>query len=85
MSMTLYDVLAKTTECLITQLFGSNVNIILKQGPKQKGIRDCGVYAIATCVSQAFCHQPSQFDQLKMRRHLVHCFEHKYFTTFPTV
>ena len=37
---------------LLTHTFGKN-EIIMGKAPKQEGNKDCGVYAIATCVSLA--------------------------------
>jgi len=52
------------------------VEVQVGEGPKQDGIADCGLFAIATCVSLSSCGiLPKQFDQSKMREHLVECFE----------
>ena len=82
----LYDDVDKPTERLIKHLFGSRVQYTVQDSvPKQQGYRDCGLYAIATCVCLASCCQPYHFDQKNMRRHLVNCFEQKAFNRFPAV
>lgn len=40
------------TRRLITHMFGKNYVVMVK-APKQERNKDCGVYAIATCVSLA--------------------------------
>ena len=53
--------------------------------PKQKGGSDCGVFAIAFAFHAAMGDNISgfQFDQLKMRRHLMKCLRKQNFTPFP--
>ena len=52
---------------------------------KQKGGSDCGVFAIAFAFHAAMGDNISglQFDQLKMRRHLMKCLRKQKFTPFP--
>ena len=52
---------------------------------KQKGGSDCGVFAIAFAFHAAMEDNISglQFDQLKMRRHLMKCLRKQKFTPFP--
>ena len=51
----------------------------------QKGIKDCGCFAIAFCVSLLYGEAPSSllFDQKKMREHILSCLTQKYFLPFP--
>ena len=63
-------------------MFGKN-DIIMGKAPKQEGNKDCGVYAIATCVSLLNGALPHLYDQTKMRRYLIECFENMKFTKFP--
>ena len=47
---------------------------------------DCGLFAIATCVSLASSGiLPKKFDQSKMRGHLVECFENLNLISFPCI
>ena len=52
---------------------------------KQEGFKDCGVFAIAFATSLAFGKNPEelQFDQEKLRSHLIYCLEQKCFEEFP--
>ena len=52
---------------------------------KQKGGSDCGVFAIAFAYHAAMGDNISglQFDQLKMRHHLMKCLRKQKFTPFP--
>ena len=51
---------------------------------KQKGGSDCGVFAIAFAFHTAMGDNISglQFDQLKMRRHLMKCLRKQKFPLF---
>ena len=78
-----YRSVDKATIAVITQLFQSSAVKIVKSR-KQKGVTDCGVFAIATAT--AFAHgilNLSSFDQSAMRRHLVNCFKEHLMTPFP--
>ena len=57
----------------------------LMQCRKQKGGKECGVFAIAFAVALAFGSNPGRqnFDQDAMRAHLVRCFKGKQFSLFP--
>ena len=70
------------TSRLLTRMFGKN-DVVMGKAPKQEGNKDCGVYAIATCVSLANGTSPHLYDQTKMRGHLIQCFENLKFTKFP--
>ena len=52
---------------------------------QQKGITDCGLFAIAFAVHLAFGDDVSKltFDQSQMRQHLVRCFQKKEMQPFP--
>ena len=45
--------------------------------PKQKGGKDCGVYAIAITTALAFGHDPAaiHFSQASMQTHLCQCID----------
>ena len=70
------------TRRLLTCMFGKN-DIIMGKAPKQEGNKDCGVDAIAICVLLANGTLPPLYNQTKMRRHLIECFENLKFTKFP--
>ena len=52
---------------------------------QQKGIADCGLFAVAFAVHLAFGDDVSKltFDQSKMRQHLIKCFQKKEMQPFP--
>ena len=53
---------------LLKQMFGAKVEIEVVGGPKQDCTMDCGLFAIATCVSLASdVTLPTKFDQSTMR------------------
>lgn len=53
---------------------------------KQRGSSDCGQFAIAFATAVAFGINPSKLKlrQEAMRAHLVHCFNKKHLSPFPT-
>ena len=83
----LYCDIDKPTREFLSQLIGANVEIKLENAPKQRGIKDCGVFAIAICTSLAYgnflCH--ITFNQSIMRDHLIQCYENLPLTPFPSV
>ena len=70
------------TQKLLKQLLGTKIDIRVG-GQKQEGSVDCGLFAIAICVSLAAGSQAHRFIQAKMRDHLSQCFENIRFTVFP--
>ena len=52
---------------------------------QQKGIADCGLFAVAFAVHLAFGDDVSRltFDQFKIRQHLIKCFQKKEMQPFP--
>ena len=52
---------------------------------KQKGNKDCGLFAIAMATAIAFGNDPSRqsFCQDLMRAHLVDCLKNEQFSMFP--
>ena len=78
----LYSCVDAQTMKLVTTLFGTSC-VEMGECPKQKGYTDCGIYAIAICVSLASKQQPGPFMQGKMREHLVSCLENLFFSVFP--
>ena len=82
----LYSTIDEPTEKTLKKMFGAKVEIKVVDGPKQDGTTDCGLFAIATCVSLASdVTLPTKFDQSTMRKHLVECFEKLSLEPFPVV
>ena len=54
---------------------------------QQRGVSDCGVFAIAFAISLAYGDQPQTqlYTQSKMRKHLVDCLDSHYFTPFQSL
>jgi polycystin 1L2 len=52
----------------------------------QTGEVDCGLFAIAYAFELAAGNDPTtiNFDQSKMRQHLLSCLEREEFTSFPS-
>ena len=59
----------------------------IPQVQRQSGSNDCGVFAIAFALHAALgqCIGELTFDQSKMRKHLLECFEAGILTPFPIV
>ena len=70
---------------ILKQIFGVKVEVQVGEGPKQDATADCGLFAIATYfVSLANIGvMPKEFDQSKMREHLVECLENFKLIPFP--
>lgn len=81
----LYTDVDEQTTYLLKSVFGSNVSYEVNSCPRQEGCNDCGLFAIANCVSLVNWSQPERFDQKRMRPHLVKCFEQCSFTKFPGI
>ena len=82
----LYSSLDKATEGLICKVFAADAaNIRIEQGPKQSGVKDCGLFAIATATLLAAGENPASiaFIQCDMRAHLLKCFEAFHLSPFP--
>ena len=79
----LYESIELPTQTLLSSLYGSAVKV--EDGPKQLGVKDCGVYAIATATLLASGANPGSatYHQQAMREHLVKCFETFQLTPFP--
>ncbi len=54
---------------------------------QQSGGVDCGVFAIANAyhAERGDTVEMLQFDQARMRQHLIQCFEKQQFSPFPTM
>ena len=80
----LYSSVDKETVEIINLLFG-NLCINMAGCPQQSGTKDCGLFSIATATALANGLNPSsiQFDQRKMRLHLIECFEKSHLEIFP--
>ena len=80
-----YPSVDKGTPNLLKQLFGVHIKVKMEKCPQQTGISDCGLFAIANCVTLAYGRHPNsaRFNQDAMRQHLLNCFESFYFIPFP--
>ena len=60
--------------------------MVVNNDEKQVGTEDCGLFAIANCICLAERKSLSgNYDQTKMRLHLVNCIENLNLTVFPYV
>ena len=76
----LYNEVDKRTMDPIHHLYGSEINVVQEESPKQVGLKDCGLFAIATTTHGGIL---KMFDQNAMRGHLLTCFEKLQITPFP--
>ena len=76
---------AMQTICNLLQFSASRPTIRLIKTQKQKGSKDCGVFAIAFANTIAFGHNPTKqvFRQELMRVYFVDCPSIKQFSVFP--
>ena len=90
--VSIYDSLQmKPTESLrkqINQLFSpddARPKIVQMGCHKQVGSIDCGVFTVAYAVDVLEGNNPEsiRYEQMKMRRHMIHCIEADKFTPFP--
>jgi len=65
---------------------GKTVTLIHEKVQKQKGINDCGLFAIAFATTLCHGHDPAttRYDQKAMRQHLVDCLESLDISEFPS-
>ena len=69
---------------LVENIFNLKINLsIHDKMPKQAGIADCGVFAIATATSLLYGIKPNKYTQSLLRSHLIKCFENFNFVPFP--
>ena len=86
-----YDSIFKTvdgeTKKVVYGLFKSlsvaNVKVVKSQ--KQRGVKDCGLFAVAFATALAYGQNPSKlkFQQDLMRSHLITCFQEEKVVPFP--
>lgn len=84
---TLYSDVTLDTKQLITKMFGIPQVEVVHDIQKQKGGKDCGLFAIAICTALAYHYGVGlplnlTFNQTKMRQHLMQCFVNKHMTIF---
>jgi len=90
-SVNYYDSLSTTiassTKRIIVKLLqpDDSMTVQIKNVAEQFGGTECGLYALAYCVSLAVGEDPCErvYDQREMRPHLISCIESKNLTTFP--
>ena len=76
------------TEKVIVNLFQCTdilPTIKIGRSQKQKGLNDCGIFAIAYATAIAFGAQPEKQNMTQdvMRAHLVNCLSNEKFSVFP--
>lgn len=84
----LYKVVDEYTHNLLKRLFKNiKIKVFLLQPQLQTGVHDCGLFALAFCVSLAMGEDLSNvnFNQDMIRKHLEECFDKKHLYTFPTL
>ena len=83
----LYKSLSDETKSTVCRLFQSNEPPVIKvvNPQRQKGDKDCGLFAIAFATAIAFDENPvkKRFKQESMRTHLAACFHCNKITQFP--
>ena len=80
----IYESVDQATLDTMKQLFG-DISVKVAGGPKQEGVTDCGLFAVATCVSLVNGQQPENYLQSYMRSHLINCIENGKLVVFPSV
>ena len=83
----LYESIDQETSSLLLNVFGASIVITAGIGPKQTGVKDCGLFAvaIATLLASGGDSSYTTFNQQAMREHLIYCIEHLHFTPFPVL
>ena len=89
----LYNTLSQSTIDQVTQCYFSNgdvpVNIYLPSVQVQKGLKDCGLFAIAFGYEIAIGNVNRigdiSFNQHEMREHLLRCLEREKLSSFPRI
>ena len=63
----------------------SLLNVEVQSVQQQEGAHDCGLFAVANAVEVCVGGNPEmvQFEQSKMRSHLINCLEQKCLQPFP--
>ena len=85
----LYTDIDIATKCSIQEVFNtSSIKCVLPQVQKQQGAVDCGLYAMGFATYLAHGKNPRalttlQFQQSKLRDHILVCFEQKFMKEFP--
>ena len=67
------------------KLFGPKVELVVNNNEKQADAEDCGLFAIANCICLTEKKSPGNYNQPKMRLHVVNCIENLNLTVFPDV
>ena len=84
----LYSNVNISTQELIAENFGMDRIEVVPNAPKQKGTKDCGIFAIAVSISLAYHYSHNQplllsYNQDLMRNHLIECYINKCIKLFP--
>ena len=87
------DIIDNPTKEIIREIFERRQSIeeieVTVGAPKQKGVKDCGLFAIAVSTSLAYYYSYQatlkfEFNQSMMRDHLIGCYINRCITPFPT-
>ena len=81
----LFDSVDANTTSILKKLFGPKVEVVVNNDEKQVGAEDCGLFAIANCICLTEKKSPGNYNQPKMRLHVVNCIENLNLTVFPDV
>ena len=83
----LFDTIDSETVNVVSNLFGPDAIPDMITVPKQAGVKDCGVYALANLTALCFKIDPAiiYFNRNIMRLHLVQCMESGACIPFPLV
>ena len=78
----LFDDVDDSTKWKMEKTFASKIKFISCKVQKQKGLKDCGLFAVAFATSIAYA-QSFEFDQSKMRIHLIECLKKQRMIELP--
>ena len=67
--------------------YQKDINLYWPRVTQQMGYKDCGLFAIAFAASLAVGEDPIyiNYNQRKMRNHLINCFNNNKITPFPRI
>ena len=82
----MYTSIVEDTKEVLLNLFYVSTNlpvIEIAEMCKQRGAKECGLYAITIATKILFDVSNIQFHEQKMRTHLLKCYQNKVITPFP--
>ena len=83
----LFDDIDDSTKQKMEKTFAFKVKFISCKVQKQKGIKDCGLFAVAFATSIGYGHGNAdfEFEQSKMCVHLSECLKKQHMVVFPII